>query len=81
MGLRFAPRCTALHAIAPKTSRQRFWRLLEWSDRKGVRVLKRLTILTCLLTFGLALGGCSKCGFWWDEWRQAPNSCKSDLPK
>jgi hypothetical protein len=46
-----------------------------------VRVFKQLIILTCIVSFGLALGGCSKCGFWWDEWRQAPNSCKSDLPK
>jgi hypothetical protein len=43
-------------------------------------VLKRLTILTCLMAFGLALGGCSKCGFWWDDYR-SPGTCKSDLPK
>jgi hypothetical protein len=44
-------------------------------------VLKRLTILSTLLVLGLALGGCSKCGFWWDEWQSQPRSCKGDLPK
>jgi hypothetical protein len=41
-------------------------------------VIKRLTILTGILALGLMLGGCSKCGFWWDE---APQSCKGDWPK
>ena len=27
------------------------------------------------------VGGCSKCGFWLDEWLNAPKSCKGDLPK
>ena len=30
-------------------------------------MFKRLTILTGILALGLMLGGCSKCGFWWDE--------------
>ncbi len=42
-------------------------------------MFKRLTILACILTFGLALGGCSKCGFWWDDWGR--KTCKSDTPK
>jgi hypothetical protein len=44
---------------------------------------KRLTILALILAFGLALSGCSKCGFWWDEWapNSAPKSCKGDFPK
>ena len=42
---------------------------------------KRLTVLCCLLAFGLTLGGCSKCGFWWDEWSNRPaKSCKGDFP-
>ena len=45
------------------------------------RVFRRLTILTGLLAFVLMLGGCSKCGFWWDEWQSQPRSCKGDLPK
>jgi hypothetical protein len=45
-------------------------------------VLKRLTIVTCVVAFGLMLGGCSKCGFWLDEWMEQPaKSCKGDLPK
>ena len=42
---------------------------------------KRLTVFGCLLAFGLGLGGCSKCGFWWDEWGNRPNkTCKGDFP-
>ena len=44
-------------------------------------MLKRLTVLSCLLAFGLTLGGCSKCGFWLDEWMNKPaKSCKGDFP-
>jgi hypothetical protein len=42
-------------------------------------MLKRITMLACLLAFGLTLSGCSKCGFWWDESR--PGACKGDFPK
>jgi hypothetical protein len=44
-------------------------------------MLKRLTILAYVLVCGLTLGGCSKCGFWWDEWQSQPKSCKGDWPK
>ncbi len=44
-------------------------------------MFKRLTILTSVLALGLMVGGCSKCGFWLDEWLNAPKSCKGDLPK
>jgi fumarate reductase subunit C len=37
-----------------------------------------LVILT-IVALSFSLGGCSKCGFWWDEGK--PASCKSDLPK
>ncbi len=44
-------------------------------------MFKRLTILACVLAFGLMVGGCSKCGFWWDEWgNPPPKSCKGDWP-
>jgi len=41
-------------------------------------MLKRLITIGCLLAFGLSVSGCSKCGFWWDEDRNAPKSCKGD---
>jgi hypothetical protein len=41
-------------------------------------VIKRLTILAGIVVLGLSLGGCSKCGFWWDE---APRGCKGDFPR
>jgi hypothetical protein len=44
-------------------------------------MFKRLTVLASLLALGLMLGGCSKCGFWWDEWQSQPRSCKGDFPK
>ena len=48
----------------------------------GLRVFKRLTVIACVVAFGLMAGGCSKCGFWWDEWgNNRPKSCKGDVPK
>ncbi len=41
-------------------------------------MLKRGAVVVCLMTLGLMLGGCTKCGFWWDDWRNEPKSCKSD---
>jgi hypothetical protein len=43
--------------------------------------MKRISIAMAVITLGLALGGCSRCGFIWDDWRSAPKSCQSDLPK
>jgi hypothetical protein len=39
---------------------------------------KRLAVLACLVLLGLALGGCTKCGFIWE---QGPRSCHSDSPR
>jgi len=44
-------------------------------------MLKRLTILAGVLVMALAVSGCSRCGFWWDDWQSAPKSCKGDWPK
>ena len=47
-----------------------------------LRVFKRLTIVASVIAFGLMVGGCSKCGFWLDEWMNRPaKTCKDDLPK
>ena len=44
-------------------------------------MLKRLTIVVCVVCFGLTVGGCTKCGFWWDDWMRKPvKSCKGDFP-
>ena len=46
------------------------------------RVFKRLIIVASVVAFGLMVGGCSKCGFWLDEWTNKPaKSCKNDFPK
>jgi hypothetical protein len=45
---------------------------------------KRLAIVVCVVAFGVMVGGCSKCGFWLDEWmnrQQQPGSCKGDFPR
>jgi hypothetical protein len=39
---------------------------------------RRLAVIFGVLAFGLALGGCTKCGPIWDDWVQGPKSCKSD---
>jgi hypothetical protein len=38
---------------------------------------KRLVAIVCLVLLGLSLGGCTKCGWLWD---QPPRSCHSDAP-
>lgn len=45
-------------------------------------MFKRLAVLACIAAFGLSVGGCSKCGFWLDEWMNPPptKSCKGDFP-
>ena len=46
------------------------------------RVFKRLTIVACIVAFGLMVSGCSKCGYWLDEWLEKPaKSCKGDFPR
>jgi hypothetical protein len=39
---------------------------------------KRLAAILCLVVLGLSLGGCTKCGWLWDDWGKA---CRADLPK
>ncbi|MEA2951704.1 MAG: hypothetical protein QOJ96_1224 [Alphaproteobacteria bacterium] len=43
--------------------------------------MKGISIIAAVMALGLALGGCSKCGPFWDDWRSTPKSCQSDLPK
>jgi len=37
-----------------------------------------LRAATCLFLLALTLGGCTKCGWLWD---QAPHSCHSEAPR
>jgi hypothetical protein len=39
---------------------------------------KRLAALVCLVLLGLALGGCSRCGWVWDD---GPRACRADAPR
>jgi hypothetical protein len=43
-------------------------------------MLKRLTVLCGVLALGLVLGGCTRCGWIWDQSNQ-PASCRSDAPQ
>jgi len=38
----------------------------------------RLAAILCLALLGLSLGGCTKCGWIWDE---GTRSCRADAPK
>jgi hypothetical protein len=44
-------------------------------------MLKPLATLLVIVISGAVLGGCTKCGFIWDDWRTTPKSCQSDIPK
>jgi hypothetical protein len=39
----------------------------------------RLAALLCLALLGLSLGGCTKCGWLWND--QGPGTCHSDTPR
>jgi hypothetical protein len=42
-------------------------------------MLKRLTVLSGVIALSMVLGGCTRCGWVWNDW-QAPASCKDDAP-
>jgi hypothetical protein len=41
-------------------------------------IFRRCLVVMGLIALGLMLDGCTKCGPIWDDWIQAPKSCKSD---
>ncbi len=45
----------------------------EWSS-----MLRRWILVLGVITVGLMLSGCTKCGPIWDDWIQGPKSCRSD---
>ena len=77
----------ALASKRPTLLVNRFAVLWPWAvwykgGQRGVfYVFKRLTIVACVVCFGFTVGGCTKCGFWWDDWVKRPASCKGDFPK
>ena len=44
----------------------------------AVAMSKQIAAIVCLVLLGLSLGGCTKCGWLWD---QPPRSCHSDAPR
>jgi len=45
-----------------------------------VGMRKRVATLVSIVVLGLLLGGCTSCGWIWNDW-QAPHSCRADAPK
>ena len=41
-------------------------------------MLRRAVLILGVISMGLALDGCTKCGPIWDDWTPSPKSCKSD---
>ena len=41
-------------------------------------MFRRVILILGLVSMGLALNGCTKCGPIWDDWMKPSNSCKSD---
>jgi hypothetical protein len=37
----------------------------------------RIAALVCIVLLGISLGGCTKCGWIWNDW---PKSCHADVP-
>jgi hypothetical protein len=46
--------------------------------RERVTMFGRLALILSVLAIGLSLGGCTRCGPFWDDWMSSPKSCKSD---
>jgi hypothetical protein len=75
-------RCPPDGGRSRETALQGFWFFLRGAIGEAA-MLKRLTIVTCVMAFGLMAGGCSKCGSWLDEWlnRTPAKTCKGDFPR
>lgn len=39
-----------------------------------------ITRLMCIVLIGAALGGCTRCGWLWEEGSATPKACRSDTP-
>jgi hypothetical protein len=43
------------------------------------RMPRRILAFFCLLLLAASLGGCTKCGFFWEDWQH--RACHSDTPR
>jgi hypothetical protein len=55
--------------------------LYGMSQRGRAAMLKRLAILSGAIMLALALNGCTKCGWIWNDWQSPAKSCRDDIPK
>ena len=44
------------------------------------RMMKRIATLVAVALIGAMLGGCTKCGWIWDDLTTTPKSCRNDAP-
>jgi hypothetical protein len=42
---------------------------------------RRFAVFICLALLAATLGGCTKCGWIWNDWTNNPHSCHSDAPR
>ena len=49
-----------------------------FGGEKFFQMFRRLAMLACVITVGLMLSGCTKCGPIWDDWFPSQKSCRSD---
>jgi hypothetical protein len=52
---------------------------IGYKTRMPCRILARILALLCLVVLTASLGGCTKCGFFWEDWQQ--RACHSDAPR
>jgi hypothetical protein len=43
------------------------------------RILARILAFACLVLLAASLSGCTKCGFFWEDWQH--RACHSDTPR
>jgi hypothetical protein len=79
---RFSARYRRIEGISPKGTvalRLKMPVRKPYDGRLGrTAMFRRLVLILGVIAMGLALNGCTKCGPIWDDWLQAPKSCKSD---
>jgi hypothetical protein len=55
--------------------------LARQAENGHIPAMKSISIVAAVIALGIVLGGCSKCGPFWDDWHSPAKSCQGDLPK
>lgn len=70
---------SALRSFKTKTFSRRAMRCAKVPARGVDHMSRRFTTIAALLLMSLALAGCTKCGWIWQDWM--PHSCHFDSPR